>query len=103
MVARFNPPTRNQLARIARDENGRVDDRLVRAFEQLWKTGGQEVPDIDEQIKENTAAIFILDGRVTVNEGNIDALEIRMTVAEVAIAANAARIKTNEVLLWLSM
>ena len=63
----FNPPTRNQLARMA---NG--DQRLLRALEQLFETVGQT------------------------NNNEISALTIRVT-------ANEVRIKTNEVLLWLSM
>ncbi len=70
MVTRFNPPTRKQISDMA---NG--DDRMVRALEQLWRAGGQDLSDIQAQV---------------------DALTI-------VVAGNTARIKTNEVLLWLSM
>ena len=77
VIKRFNPPTRDQLVKMARG-----DERLTRALEQLWNASGQDLADIQDQI---------------------DALTIRVTTNETNIIANAARIKTNEVLLWLSM
>jgi len=70
MVDTFLPPTRDQLARVARG-----DERLIRAFEQLFQVAGTDIAGLQVQVDLNTAGI----------------------------AANAARIKTNEVLLWLSM
>ncbi len=82
VVSRFKAPTRSQLARMSRGEDGKVDERLVRAFEQLWVAAGSDVPDVQDQVDANATAIVQLG---------------------VETAANAARIKTNEVLLWLSM
>ncbi len=77
MVDRFNPPTRDQLVRMARGDN-----RLVRALEQLFAVAGQDLVNIQNQL---------------------DALSVRVGVNEDNISDNTARIKTNEVLLWLSM
>ncbi len=84
MVDRYNPPARAQIAAMA---NG--DDRMVRALEKLFRSGGQELPDI----KDNLDALAL---QVAQN-----ALNIAINADD--IAANTARIKTNEVLLWLSM
>lgn len=70
MVERYNPPTRAQIARMADD-----DERMIRALETLFQTGGQGIPDLEERLDE----------------------------IEDKVDANTARIKTNEVLLWLSM
>ena len=70
MVARFNPPTRDQLVRMAQG-----DERLTRALEQLFAVAGTDIAGLTIQVEINT----------------------------LNIAANTARIKTNEVLLWLSM
>ena len=84
VTERFNPPTRNQLSAVARG-----DQRLVRAFEQLWKAGGQGIPDEADQIEANRLAIEENAANITFN-GDIT-------------AENTVRIKSNEVLLWLSM
>ena len=74
MTERFNKPNREQLAAIAGGDN-----RLIRAFEQLFDAAGQLSPDA------------------------LDDLGVRVTANELQITANETRIKTNEVLLWLSM
>lgn len=66
-MTEFKAPTRDQLAMVARG-----DQRLLRAFEQLFRVVGGEVGD----------GVAELTVRVDANEVNI---------------------KSNEVLLWLSM
>ena len=119
MNERFNPPTRDQLNRVA---NG--DIRLIRAFEQIFEVAGQDFYTVQESLADvsakadaneaditaieanvaaNVASISVLSASVAANTASISALSAVVAGNTSDISANSARIKTNEVLSWLSV
>ena len=88
MAELFNPPTRNQLARLA---NG--DQRLLRALEKLFEVVGQDTSTELTEIVEDISELQIDSGT---------ALSIAQS-ASLSLVKTAQRARSNEVLLWLSM
>ena len=87
-MTRFAAPTRDQLSRIVG-----TDLKLLRAFEQLFLSAGQTNNDqldaIEDQLIEHTLRLDAIDASISNMVSRIDDNEIS--------------IKSNEVLLWLSM
>ncbi len=88
MAELFNPPTRNQLARLA---DG--DQRLLRALEQLFESVGQILPGDNQEIIDDIAELQVDAGT---------ALSVAQSAA-LSLVKTAQRARSNEVLLWLSM
>ena len=52
MVDVFNAPTRDQLSRVAQG-----DERILRAFEELFRASGRQIPDDLEEIESDVAGL----------------------------------------------
>lgn len=84
-------PSRKQIAAIAKN-----DQYMIKAFEELFNQAGTISP-------ENIEAIAEALSEHVGDETNPHVVTYEQTGAKAPIDANTARIKTNEVLLWLSM
>ena len=56
----FNPPTRDQLSRVSQG-----DERLLRAFEELFKSAGRLIPDDLSAIEDDVAGILAAPNALT--------------------------------------
>lgn len=84
----FNSPTRAQIAKVAGN-----DERLIRAFEDLFRQAGRGLPDDIDDIVSDIGDLRIDAGTA-------------LSVAQSAMASairSAQRLRSNEVLTWLSM
>ena len=53
VVQTFNPPTRDQLAKVAQG-----DERLLRAFEELFRAAGRLLPDDLDELSGDVAGLL---------------------------------------------